>query len=30
MLIAQAQVEHLTRAIRDSEIPKYGVDVLPA
>jgi PIN domain nuclease of toxin-antitoxin system len=28
MLIAQAQVEHLTLVTRDSEIPKYDVDVL--
>ncbi|GIE88100.1 type II toxin-antitoxin system VapC family toxin [Actinoplanes regularis] len=30
MLIAQAQVEHLTLVTRDSEIPKYDVDVLAA
>ena len=28
MLIAQAQVEHLTLVTRDAEIPKYDVDVL--
>lgn len=30
MLIAQAQVEHLTLVTRDSAIPKYDVDVLAA
>jgi PIN domain nuclease of toxin-antitoxin system len=30
MLIAQAQVEHLTLVTRDAEIPKYNVDVLVA
>ena len=28
MLIAQAQVEHLTLVTRDAEIPKYDVDTL--
>ena len=30
MLVAQAQVEHLTLVTRDSEIPKYDVAVLIA
>ncbi|MFC7276878.1 type II toxin-antitoxin system VapC family toxin [Paractinoplanes rhizophilus] len=30
MLIAQAQVEHLTLVTRDAEIPKYDVETLAA
>jgi PIN domain nuclease of toxin-antitoxin system len=30
MLIAQAQVERMTLVTRDAEIPKYGIDILPA